>query len=89
MGAAKSTGAGTKKRAKAASKALVGEQRSTLRLAPIRAFAEVLFDEDLHAKRVESLANGDFDARRVDAMPRRLTRARSDGQKSRCKRYET
>lgn len=29
--------------------------RSGLRL---RAFAEVLFDEDLHAKRVESLANG-------------------------------
>ena len=58
MGAAKSTVAGTKKRARAASNALVGKQRSTLRLAPIRAFAEVLFDEDLHAKRVESLANG-------------------------------
>jgi len=55
MAAAKST---TRKRAKAAAGALVGEQRETLRLAPIRAFAEVLFDEDLHAKRVESLANG-------------------------------
>ena len=30
----------------------------TLRLEPIRAFTGVLFDEDLHAKRVESLANG-------------------------------
>ena len=58
MAAAKSTGANTKKRARAAAGALLGEQRSTLRLAPIRAFAEVLFDEDLHAKRVESLANG-------------------------------
>ena len=55
MAAAKST---TRKRAKAAAGALLGVQRETLRLAPIRAFAEVLFDEDLHAKRVESLANG-------------------------------
>ena len=58
MAAAKSTGAGPKKRAKAAAGALVGEQRGTLRLAPISAFAGVLFDEDLHAKRVESRANG-------------------------------
>ena len=55
MAAAKST---TRKRAKAAAGTLLGVQRETLRLAPIRAFAEVLFDEDLHAKRVESLANG-------------------------------
>ena len=58
MSATKSTGSDTKTGARAASRALVGEQRSTLRLAPIRAFAGVLFDEDLHAKRVESLANG-------------------------------
>ena len=49
---------GTKKRMKAMAGTLVGDRRGTLRLAPIRAFAEVLFDEDLHAKRVESLANG-------------------------------
>ena len=35
----------------------MSEQRSTLRHAPIRAVAEVLFYEDLHAKRVESSAN--------------------------------
>ena len=58
MAVAKWTKSRTKKRAKAAAGALMGKQRSTLRLAPIRAFAEVLFDEDLHAKRVESLANG-------------------------------
>jgi hypothetical protein len=55
MAGAKSRGAKTKKRAREAAGALVGQQRGTLRLAPIRAFAEVLFDEDLHAKRVESL----------------------------------
>ena len=42
----------------AASGTLVGERRETLRLEPVRAFALILFDEDLHAKRVESLANG-------------------------------
>lgn len=49
---------GTKKRMKAAANTLVGERKGTLRLAHIRAFAGVLFDEDMHAKRVESLANG-------------------------------
>ena len=58
MEAAKSSRASTKKRATEAASALVGKQRSPFRLAPIRAFANVLFDEDLHAKRVESLANG-------------------------------
>ncbi len=56
---AKSRRASTKTRATAAAaSALVKNQRSTFRLAPIRAFANVLFDEDLHAKRVEALANG-------------------------------
>lgn len=50
--------AGTKKRMKAAAGTLAGERKGTLRLGHIRAFAGVLFDEDLHAKRVESLANG-------------------------------
>jgi hypothetical protein len=50
--------AGTKKRMKAAAGTLAGERKGTLRLAHIREFAGVLFDEDLHAKRVESLANG-------------------------------
>lgn len=58
MGATKSKGAGAKKRMSAAAGALVGERTGTFRLAHIRAFADVLFDEDLHAKRVESLANG-------------------------------
>ena len=58
MRAAKASGPDTKKRASAASVALTGERRATLRLEPIRAFARVLFDDDLHAKRVESLANG-------------------------------
>jgi hypothetical protein len=58
MGATKSKSAGAKKRMSAAARALVGERTGTFRLAHIRAFAGVLFDEDLHAKRVESLANG-------------------------------
>ncbi len=58
MGATKSKGTGAKKRMSAAAGALVGERTGTFRLAHIRAFADVLFDEDLHAKRVESLANG-------------------------------
>jgi len=60
MAAVRSTGSGNGKRTrtKGPAAALVGARRSTLRLAPIRAFASVLFDEDLHAKRVESLANG-------------------------------
>jgi hypothetical protein len=60
MGAGKSSRASTKKRATAAARALVGKQRSPFRLAPIRASlsANVLCDEDLHAKRVESFANG-------------------------------
>ena len=58
MGALKSSRARTKKCTTAAASALVGAQRITFRLAPIRAFANVLFDEDLHAKRVELLANG-------------------------------
>lgn len=52
------TVAGTKKLTKAG-RMLVGERERTLRLAHIREFAEVLFTEtDMHAKRVESLANG-------------------------------
>jgi len=58
MAKTKPLGEGTKKRARAAAGSLMGDQRGTLRLAPIRAFAGVLFDEDLHAKRVQSLANG-------------------------------
>jgi len=58
MGATKSKGTGGAKHMSAAAGTLVGERTSTFRLAHIRAFAGVLFDEDLHAKRVESLANG-------------------------------
>jgi hypothetical protein len=58
MGATKAPGSETKRRAKSASSTLVGERRHTLRLEPIRAFADVLLGEDLHAKRVQSLANG-------------------------------
>jgi hypothetical protein len=58
MGATKSKETGAKKRTGAAASTLVGERTGTFRLAHIRAFADVLFDEDLHAKRVESLANG-------------------------------
>ena len=50
--------AATKKRMKAAAGTLVADRAGALRLAHIREFAEVLFDDDLHAKRVESLANG-------------------------------
>lgn len=50
--------AGTKRLTKAG-RMLGGERERTLRLAHIREFAEVLFAEtDMHAKRVESLANG-------------------------------
>jgi hypothetical protein len=49
---------GTKKAAKAA-RTLVGQRERTLRLAHVREFAHVLFSEVvIHAKRVESLANG-------------------------------
>ena len=49
---------GTKKAGKAA-RTLMGQQERTLRLAHVREFAQVLFSEvDIHAKRVESLANG-------------------------------
>ena len=55
---AKAKATGAKKRMRAAASTLVGERTGTFRLAHIRAFADVLFDEDLHAKRGESLANG-------------------------------
>ncbi len=58
MGATKSKEPGPKKRMRDAASTLVGERTGTFRLAHIRAFAGVLFEEDLHAKRVESLANG-------------------------------
>ena len=48
-------GSDTKKRARAASWANSEARSASRRFA---AFAEVLFDEDPHAKRVESLANG-------------------------------
>mgnify|MGYP001462709859 FL=1 len=52
------TATGTKKSAKAAP-TLIGQRERTLRLAHVRKFAHVLFSEvDIHAKRVESLANG-------------------------------
>jgi len=52
------TKTGTKKVAKAA-RTLLGERERTLRLAHVREFAHVLFSEVvIHAKRVESLANG-------------------------------
>lgn len=58
MDAMATTVAGTKKLTKAG-RILGGERERTLRLAHVREFAEVLFAEtDLHAKRVESLANG-------------------------------
>src|SRR5215471_13884164 len=56
MRATKAGGAG--KSVRAATSNLMSERGGTFRLAHIRAFAGVLFDEDLHAKRVESLANG-------------------------------
>jgi Transposase DDE domain len=58
MDATMTSVAGAKKRMKAATGTLVGDRSGALRLAHIRQFAEVLFDDDLHAKRVESLANG-------------------------------
>lgn len=52
------TTTGTKKAAKAA-RTLIGQRERTLRLAHVREFAHVLFSEVvIHAKRVESLANG-------------------------------
>jgi hypothetical protein len=41
-----------------ATRALIGPRKGTLALPHTRRLAEVLFAEDLHAKRVESLANG-------------------------------
>jgi hypothetical protein len=57
MGATTGRVSGSENRTKAA-RALAGERKGTLRLEHVRQFAEVLIDEDLHAKRVESLANG-------------------------------
>ncbi len=52
------TTTGTKKAAKAA-RTLIGQRERTLRLAHVREFAHVLFSSVvIHAKRVESLANG-------------------------------
>lgn len=41
-----------------ATRALAHQRRRTLRLEQVRDLAHALFDDDMHAKRVESLANG-------------------------------